>query len=363
MSEEKFLLLTIDFPPDEGGVARYLASLASHYSDQVEIVCERHERERDFDSTAAFPIFRRSLISERGFLRWKKALYFLMKFSKRYKSIIVSHVLPIGTAAFIAKKITRVPYIVIVHGMDVRLAQNSMRKKIIAKAVLKNAKLVVANSQALANEITDVFGVREVLVIYPCIEKIVPVKTKIKVHEFRLLTVSRLVERKGHLCTLNALSLLKQNGRIGNIKYDIVGSGPFEATLKYVVDELGLDEIVKFHGNVSDVERDKFYASSDLFLMPVSNDSVDKEGFGLVFIEAASNGLPAISTKIPGVDEAILDQKSGILLENQSPQELAQIIYELSNNAIKIEEFSLNAREHASKFTCASQMEKLRPYL
>ena len=51
-----------------------------------------------------------------------------------------------------------------------------------------------------------------------------------------------------------------------------------------------------FHGRVTDEERQKQYEQAHVFVMPVSQDPVDKEGFGLVYIEAAAAGVPSIAT-------------------------------------------------------------------
>ncbi|MBI4256563.1 glycosyltransferase family 4 protein [Candidatus Uhrbacteria bacterium] len=366
MNEKKILLITPDFPPNEGGVARYLQAVAEHLKDRIEVLADPHPAWSTFDSSAGYPIYRAPLLSRLIWPRWLKTVRYLWSYRSRYDLILTSHVLPIGSAALLAKKVTGTPYIVFVHGMDIRLASSSSRKRRLATKVLQGARLVVANSQALARELARDFGIAEVLVVYPCITPPLPplhLPTFPPFHPFSLLTVSRLVERKGHTHVLNALAHLRGTGELGEFVYHIVGDGPMESSLRSMVDTLDLNSHVVFHGMVSDEERQRLYQGSDLFVMPVSQDSVDKEGFGLVYIEAAAAGLPSIATRVEGVDEAVIDQQTGLLLESQDERLLASAIMTLAKNIELRSAMSLQAREHAKTFTCQNQMSKLDPYL
>jgi len=307
MSQKKILLITPDFPPHKGGIATYLSTLAFYFKTQIEILTQTDPQAHDFDTEVEYPIRRKSLFYKWIWPHWLKIVTYLFLYRHDYRLILVSHLLPVGTAAFFAKKITKVPYILFVHGMDLRLANKTWRKQQLSTQVLKEAQLVVANSKALAKEITNTYGVSDVLVLYPCLSpqnsKLSPIIKNSSV--FTLLTVSRLVERKGHTPVLHALADLKNSGKLSEFIYHIVGIGPVESLLKSLVLELSLEKHVVFHGSVTDEARWNLYNSSDLFIMPVSLDPIDKEGFGLVFIEAAQAGVPSLSTNIEGVDEAM----------------------------------------------------------
>ncbi|MCR4313746.1 MAG: glycosyltransferase family 4 protein [Candidatus Uhrbacteria bacterium] len=362
MSEKKLLLITPDFPPNEGGVARYLRALAEHFKSRIEVLADLHPAWNTFDPTAGYPIYRAPLLSRLLWPRWLTTVKYLWTYRQRYDVILVSHILPIGSAAWLAKKFTGDPYVVFVHGMDIRLAMSSSRKRRLAMRVLKGAQLVVANSQALARELSSNFGVNEILVVYPCITSIplTPLKPSTP---FSLLTVSRLVQRKGHTHVLNALAHLRGTGELQDFIYHIVGEGPMESSLKSMVETLGLENHVQFHGQVTDEERQQLYEQAYVFVMPVSQDTQDKEGFGLVYIEAAAFGVPSIATRVDGVDEAVIDGQTGILLKSQNDQLLANAILTLSRDSSLREQLGATAREHAKSFTCENQMSKLDPYV
>ncbi len=365
MSEQKILLITPDFPPNEGGVARYLRALCEHIKDRIEVLSDPHPAWSTFDLTSGYPIFRAPLLGRFLWPRWLKTTWYLWTYRSRYSLILTSHILPIGSAAWLAKKFTSTPYVVFVHGMDIRLATSSSRKKRLATKVLKGARLVVANSQALAREVARDFGIAEVLVVYPCISQ-APTTTGVPLppsNRFTLLTVSRLVERKGHAHVLNALAHLRGTGDLTDFVYHIVGEGPMEASLRSMIETLNLGNHVVLHGRVGDEERQRLYQESDVFVMPVSQNPRDKEGFGLVYIEAAAAGLPSIATRVEGVDEAVIDGQTGILLDSQNEQHLASAIATLAKNTEFRRQLSLLAREHAKTFTCQNQLSKLDPYL
>lgn len=364
MKADKILLMTPDFPPLEGGVARYLSALATHFQGRIEVFTNPHSSWQSYDSSVGYPIYRLPLLYRWIWPRWLKIVQYLWSYRSRYNVVLTSHVLPFGTAAMLAKLFTRVPYIVCVHGMDLRLSHASTRKRRLSHAVLKRAQLVVANSHALAQEIAQVTGLREILVVYPCVPpREIKRITKIPDAPFTLLTVGRLVERKGHACVLNALSRLRDSGELPSFEYHIIGEGPLEATLRSMATTLRLDTRVVFHGRVNDEKKWELYSQADVFVMPVSQDPLDKEGFGLVFIEAAQAGVPSISTSVPGVDEAILDEQTGILLRAPDEQELAQAILYLYHNPSHRHTLGAAAQEHAKQFLCDVQMSKLDAYL
>jgi glycosyltransferase involved in cell wall biosynthesis len=361
MSNNRLLLLTPDFPPNNGGVARYLSKLASYFSSRILVISSV----KNSAQTIPFPVLEQQLLNPFFWPKWIETVKLLFTFRQSYDIALTSHVLPFGTAAFFSFLFTKKPYIVFVHGMDVRLACSNFRKKHIAKIVFKHARVVVANSRSLAQEVSDKFGVSLPLVVYPCIESKAG-KTadwKQERRQIRYLTVSRLVERKGHIKVLMALAELKQSKSIPNFQYDIVGEGPMLQSLKDLAEQLHLDEVV-FHGSVDDNLLEKFYMNADIFLMPVIDDLKDKEGFGFVFIEAANYEVPSISTQVSGVDEAIIDNQTGLLAKPNDHADLCRSIAVLSNTIEMRLRFGKQAKKNVEQnFTCAQQFAKLEPYL
>ena len=372
------LLITPDFPPMTGGVANYLDGLARHFSDRIDVVAAEHPDWQTTDPGAPYPVYRMPLLFRWVWPRWLKTAWYLRSVASSYKTVITSHVLPIGSACLLAKKLTGLSYVVIVHGMDIRLARSSFRKRRLAQRVLKGAKVVVANSQALAREIVEVFGIEEVLVMYPCVgveqneggqKSVVELRSDEVVEDdesavFNVLTISRLVERKGHVRVLNALVQLRREGTLDSVRYTIAGDGPLRSSLESLVHDLGLDDVVRFVGRVSDEEKNQLFLTSDVFVMPVVNDAVDKEGFGLVYLEAALHGVPSIATRMSGVDEAVEDGRTGVLVEDGDVSSLARVIALLRDDVALREQLGRQAQERVQQtFTCLNQYSQLEPFL
>ncbi|HBK34450.1 MAG: Glycosyl transferase group 1 [Candidatus Uhrbacteria bacterium GW2011_GWE2_40_58] len=360
---KKTLLLTIDFPPHTGGVAHYLSALADFYSKEIVVIAHPVFGEKESDQIRKGKVIRQSLFFRFVWPKWSKTLFLLLK-NNEYHQILVSHVLPLGTAAYFAKLITKKPYLVIVHGMDIRLAKQFFWKRFLVGLVLRGAKLVITNSIDLQTEVERSFRVKKTVVLYPCLTHINQCLQKIPHKGIRLLTVSRLVARKGHLRVLDALIKLKESQKLKDITYTIIGYGEMKTLLQKKIDAQGLQNSVQIHSSITDEELAQWYAKSDIFIMPVVHDLVDKEGFGLVFLEAALFGLPSITTNMPGVDEAVIDHQTGLLLEDGDISALAQAILNLAQNRELRDQLGTQAADRAKKvFSCEKQFEVLKPYL
>ena len=149
---------------------------------------------------------------------------------------------------------------------------------------------------------------------------------------FGLLTLARLSPRKGHLTVLEAVHRLQ--GRIPGLRYVIAGDGPQRDRLEARAGELGIREQVRFTGDVTETEKAALLHDCDLLVLPnqdlpLPGGGIDTEGFGIVFLEAAACGKPVIGGRAGGVPEAVLDGRTGLLVDPESPGDLAEAIYRL----------------------------------
>jgi phosphatidyl-myo-inositol dimannoside synthase len=357
-SNNKTLLLTPDFPPNSGGVARYLSGLAEYFDDEIFVVTNEDSNSDVFDSAVSYSIKREKLFFKYLWPRWFKSVWVLISCRNDYERVLVSHVIPFGTAALIAGVFTRKPYFVIVHGMDFRLALRNKWKSYLAGVVLRYSNKVITNSRALSSEVKERFDLTNVEVVYPSVGRPQGIAPTGDSNKVRLLTVSRLVERKGHDRVLGVLSTMKD---MDGVEYHVVGDGPEGDGLKKQAESLGLDNVV-FHGFVDDEKLQEMYSSSDIFVMPIKEDRFDKEGFGMVFLEAALHGLPSVTSKISGVDEAVLHEQSGLLIEKDVELEMAlRRLVSDSDYRNKLGEFA--KKRAVNEFSKEVQLSKLRSIL
>lgn len=361
----RLLLLTLDFPPRRGGVARYLDALASYVRDDVTVVAPPEPGAFSFDAACGYPVERRTLLAKWVNPHWAPAVWQLIARKASYDVAVVSHVLPMGTAAMVAQAFTHKPYAVIVHGMDLALAGRTAWKRWLTRCVLRGAKLVVANSRALEKEVREAYDVETAIVAYPPAHAPGPLVAKQDASGLRVLTVSRLVARKGHRRVLEAIKRLQGTGKGDAVSaYRIVGAGPMEGELRRYVRELGLDASVTFLRDVPDEELEQLYEWADLFVMPTSAEGGDREGFGMVYLEAARHGVPSVASRLSGVDEAVLDGKTGLLVPDGDVSALADAIARLQADTRLRRELGRAAHERvAREFTPEKSFATLKALL
>jgi colanic acid/amylovoran biosynthesis glycosyltransferase len=177
---------------------------------------------------------------------------------------------------------------------------------------------------------------------------------------FQVLTIARLIEKKGVEYGIRAIAFLKRNYAL-NINYHVVGGGPLMPALTRLIKENGLENNVVLHGAKSQDEVAKFLAQADIFLLPSIVDSNgDTETQGLALIEAQLMGLPVVSTRVGGIPESICENVTGLLVDEKNPEQIANAILELYNKEKQREAFGLAGKKFvAEKFSSFTISEKM----
>ncbi len=144
----------------------------------------------------------------------------------------------------------------------------------------------------------------------------------------RILTVGRLVEKKGHRYMIEALSKIVPH--YPNLQYLIAGDGELNLYLRDLAREMNLEKQVHFLGPLSAEQVRRVYDQAHLFVLPsVTSADGDMEGQGLVLQEAQAAGLPVVSTLHNGIPEGVLDGRSGLLVPEKDSGALAQALFYL----------------------------------
>jgi phosphatidylinositol alpha-1,6-mannosyltransferase len=231
------------------------------------------------------------------------------------------------------------PYVVFAHGNEVLALQDTEWQR--SRTALNGAGAVIANSRYTAQILQDL-GVpaERVHVVHPGCDtdqfhaptgaERAAKRTALGVDDrFVLLTVGNLVERKGHDTVMHAVARLRE--RIPNILYIVAGTGRHHATLQGLVEDLGIAGCVRFLGRVSNDELPALYGACDAFVMPsrFRESDHDVEGFGIVYVEAGACGCPVIGGRSGGVEDAVLDERTGLLVDSTDVEALAQAIVRL----------------------------------
>jgi glycosyltransferase involved in cell wall biosynthesis len=139
-----------------------------------------------------------------------------------------------------------------------------------------------------------------------------------------MLSVGRLVEKKGTDVLLEALARLP-----AELSWRLVhvGGGPLKEKLARHARRLGIADRVQWRGARTQVELLAEYRAADLFALAsrVARDG-DRDGLPNVLVEAQSQGLACVATRVSGIPELIDDGVTGLLVEPEAPQKLAQAL-------------------------------------
>ncbi|WP_119680080.1 glycosyltransferase [Indioceanicola profundi] len=151
---------------------------------------------------------------------------------------------------------------------------------------------------------------------------------------FELVTVGRLVEKKGAEFILRALARVRESRPDLRFRLRAIGDGPLREPLEALRAELGLQDRVEFLGAVAHERVAEVLAASDAFVLPsvVASDG-DMEGIPVSLMEAMASGLPVVSTRHSGIPELVEHGVSGLLAEERDVEDLARQLTRIMTDA------------------------------
>jgi len=160
-----------------------------------------------------------------------------------------------------------------------------------------------------------------------------------------LLFVGRFVEKKGAVHVIEAMRLLRHEGR--NLRLVLIGDGPLRRDLEEKARELGT---ATFKGWLGNAEVRRAMAGALAAVVPsVTAGSGDSEGLPTVAVEAMAEGVPVIGSREPGIAEAVEDGRTGLLVPASDPRALAHAIKRLLDDPALRRTMGAAARERARR--------------
>jgi glycosyltransferase involved in cell wall biosynthesis len=178
----------------------------------------------------------------------------------------------------------------------------------------------------------------------------------------RILFVGRLIKRKGVDVLLDAFAELLAS--MPDVELDIVGDGPLMLPLRNQAERSGIGGKVSFHGTLTGPRLHDRFAQSDVLAMPSRSTPDDVEGFGTVFLEAGLFGKPVVGTRTGGIPEAVLDEKTGLLVPDGDSHALAEALRRILNDQELCRRMGREGRERViSEFTLAQAVNMIEKAL
>jgi phosphatidylinositol alpha-1,6-mannosyltransferase len=333
------LLLAGSYPPETGGIARFMKSFVDGLGARgVEV---------DVASQIEMP---------RGYLRRVIAyrdLVLRRTGAKAFDRIVASSWSPFAVALPSTAGGRALPFDVFCHGMDLLEPSGSARYKYLMGRTLSRAERILANSRYTAGLALEL-GAREdrITILHPAVDPNRFTPGREASDSPVLLSVGRMVERKGFDAVIRTLpALLKV---FPTLKYICVGDGPKAQDLRKLAQSLDVSASIEWAGEAGEDQLLRYYRSADVFVLPSRLDrpAGSVEGFGIVFLEASSCEVPVIGGNSGGVPDAIADGKTGYLVDpNNTDQLTDRILTLLSNRDLRKSMGQAGRRRVVAEFT------------
>jgi phosphatidylinositol alpha-1,6-mannosyltransferase len=348
LRKPKILILSSEFPPGPGGIGQHAYSMADSLA------------ERDYDlkvvtvsdySSASECMNFDSNIKHFGIIRFKRyrsllnqlfRFWVLIKKIHSFKPAITIHTgrFPLMVNALLHwfLKINKIKTIAVIHGSEIN--PKSKIQKILNQRGIRKADFVVSVSDYTQSLIPgnllkhgsyNIIGNGITKIMQKNWDNYLRLREKPN-NVLRLLTVGNVIPRKGQHNVINAIPTIKQ--KYNNVIYDVVGMRRYPELADKQLMQNNVAENVIFHGRIQKhADLNAFYNEANIFMLLSENiDDGDVEGFGIAALEANYFGVPVIGSKNTGVEAAVKDGFSGILVDAQNPLEIAMAIEKIMEN-------------------------------
>lgn len=336
----KVLVVTDKFAPHRGGTAVVWEKWCQHWpAESLTVIAPLTPKCKEFDASVDYRVVR---VWYPDIPKIRIPLLCLLLFLRALIECVINRpvlihcgqVFETGPVGLVARKLYGIPYAIHTYGEELLMARRSSWLHKLVSLVLREAHFVTSISDYSANLLSDFGYRRECIMVHPGVDSTHyssgPAGSSLQDTYAippgpKLVTVGRLMERKGHARVIKLMATLLRS--FPDLRYIIVGVGPFEAELKRLVSEMGLDHVVHFLGLVNDAALPTILRECTVFVHPngVSRKG-DTEGFGIVFLEAAATGLPVVGGDSGGVRDAVLDKQNGLLVDPESQEELLEAL-------------------------------------
>lgn len=165
---------------------------------------------------------------------------------------------------------------------------------------------------------------------------------------FRIATLGRMVEKKGFDVLIEAVALLQQRGLA--VELCMAGDGPLLSKMKQIAKDRCAPEAISFIGSLPHNQVAAWMQQHDAFVLACKQDAQgDMDGIPVVLMEAMSQLVPVVSTRISGIPELIIHEVTGLLAEPDDPYSLSQQISQLMESHELRQRLVAQAQMHVEK--------------
>jgi colanic acid/amylovoran biosynthesis glycosyltransferase len=234
----------------------------------------------------------------------------------------------VGSMVTQACKIANVPLVIHFHGADAFHQKTINDYLPYYKKAFDYASGIIAVSLDMVEQLVKLGAPRHKISFISCGVDVVKFDSVHLTNQNNFISVGRFVEKKSPLSVIKAFSLVAN--KLPNCKLFMVGNGPLFKQSQALIQALNLGNKITLTGIVNQQEIKKLLENSKCYIQhSVTAKDGDKEGTPVSILEAAASGLPIVSTKHGGINQAVIDGVTGFLVNEYA-------IDEMANKMIKI---------------------------
>jgi phosphatidylinositol alpha-1,6-mannosyltransferase len=312
------ILLTLDFPPEQGGIQRYLYNMVKYCYDRSDRVLvgssiKPDERIVGLPCTMKYYSNWFSKKNKKVSLLNLLAALLINLIKYRQNATVEAGNIYAAIPVFLISLFWPVKYNVYCYGKEIIPLVNNNWRTLLFRGILNRAENIFYITRHTASFLSLLNVDHKLRYLPPKIEKSLlnDVSDKVLHDPVHLLSVGRLQQHKGHDFLLDLMTELP-----ANIKWQltIAGSGPQHCLLRQKIEDYYLKDKIHVTGMIPDKLLWELYESADIFLFPSRETNNDTEGFGIVLLEAMAKGVAIVASQVGGIAEVLDNGNCGLLV-------------------------------------------------
>lgn len=360
----KIMIIVNEFPPDVvAGTAistLYLSRYLSQRTNEVHVAVTMRGKNRPImEKVDSVNIYRFEPTNIKGTKSIQRLFHLYQLASSIDPDIIQGQAISCGMFAALIGKILKKPSITYIQGYDLYHA-STFQKSTEIKIALKYSKAILAVSEDLKEKAMDIFQRPDIVVMPHGLENEKDIEVDLNnirqesgflLQNRIILYVGQLKERKGLPYLIGAMKIVHE--KIKNVGLVIIGQGSEEKSLREKVNQNKLSEVVHFLGVRQHRAVLAYMNLADIFVLPSL-----EEAFGIVLVEAMSQGLPIVATRIQGIPYIVKDGINGFLVPTSNDTLLAEKIIFLLEHGNIAREIGEKNRKDSLRFHWSHLVER-----
>lgn len=348
-AHKKFLYADTDFLYD-GSIPK-----KSEKNGSLSMFFQRNNKK--FKIYKLLPVF----IYERLFAEKLNPIFFLKYYLKRQKPhVVLAEYGVTGADITTLLKELQIPLIVHFHGYDASITELIEKYKAKYLLMFEYANAVIVVSELMKSKLINIGCSKDKITVTPCAPDDSFLEIKPKYEKKQFIAIGRFVDKKGPYLTI--LAFMKVVKIYPDTKLIVAGDGYLLNTCKNLVKYLKIGNSVYFPGVISPKQYMNYIEESLAFVQhSLTAENGDMEGTPVSVLEASAAGIPVISTKHAGISDVIIDEVTGLLIEEHDVEGMAKNMIRVIEDVEFAKKMGENGKQRILKnFTMENHIGKIQ---